>query len=126
MHTGTYHSGEDRPVPPGWADGMGEIKDTVLCVARGRGNEWEAFCLDLDLAVQGQSFDEVRVLLREAITTYVEDAEAEDQATQRRLLNRRAPLYVRLLWAWRFFRAALSGRGTSRDSSAWFPMPCHA
>jgi len=71
----------------------------LLCVARGSGDRWEALCLDLDLAVQGRSFDEVRGLLDEAVNTYVEDASAEAEPARSRLLARRVPLHVRLAWA---------------------------
>jgi hypothetical protein len=96
-----------------------------LCVARGGGERWEALCLDLDLAVQGRSFDEVRALLEEAVNTYMEDARAEAEPARARLLARRVPLHVRLLWAWRFFKAALYGRTPGGDSAVWLPVVCH-
>jgi hypothetical protein len=97
----------------------------LLCVARGGGDRWEALCLDLDLAVQGRSFDEVRALLEEAVNTYVADAGAEAEPARSRLLARRVPLPVRLVWAWRFFKAALYGRVPGRDSAVWLPVACH-
>ena len=97
-----------------------------LCVARGRANEWEALCLDLDIAVQGQSFDEVRNRLSDAIATYLEDAAVEAEPHRTRLLTRRAPLSVRLLWAWRFSWAALRGRNPNSDSAVGFPVACPA
>ena len=63
----------------------------TLCVARWRRDQWEAFCLDFDIAVQGQSFDEVRVLLSEAVATYLQDAEAEGEPTRTTLLRRSVP-----------------------------------
>ncbi len=98
----------------------------LLCVARGRDKEWEALCLDLDIAVQGRSFDEVRQLLGQAIATYIQDATAEAEPDRSRLLQRRAPWRVRLLWAWRFFRAALYGRNHNSDSAVGFPVACPA
>ncbi len=97
----------------------------LFCVARGKGERWEALCLDLDLAVQGRSFDEVRHLLSEAVSTYIEDASAEAEPARTRLLARRVPFHVRFLWAWRFFRAALSGRNPDGDSPIWLPVACH-
>jgi hypothetical protein len=95
-----------------------------LCVARGGGDRWEALCLDLDLAVQGQSSDEVRALLEEAVNTYVEDASAEAEPARSRLLARRVPLHVRLAWAWRFFKATLYGRPPGGYSATWLPVIC--
>jgi len=95
-------------------------------VAQGAGSEWDAFSLDFDLAVQGDSFDEVRGRLEEAITEYVNCALAEPPQVRRKLLSRKAPLHVRLFWGYRFLRASLSGREDARISTAGFPVPCHA
>lgn len=102
------------------------MRRTLFCVAQGRGDEWEAFCLDLDLAVQGHSFDDVRCRLEEALSAYLESVASETPEVREKLLNRRAPLLVRLRWAWRFFKAALSGREDDSVSTAGFPVPCHA
>jgi hypothetical protein len=102
------------------------MEEQFFCVARGRGERWEALCLDFDLAVQGRSFDEVRHLLSEAISTYVQDASAESEVNRRRLLSRRVPFHVRLLWALRFFSAALFGRKSDGASPVWLPVTCHA
>jgi hypothetical protein len=98
----------------------------LFCIARRQGEQWEAICLDLDIAVQGQSFDEVRNLLGEAISTYIEDASAEAEPARSRLLARRVPFFVRFLWALRFFRITLSGRKLDGDSPVWLPVPCPA
>ena len=42
------------------------------CYAEGRDGDWEAICLELDVAVQGGSFEEVFRSLREAIALYLE------------------------------------------------------
>jgi hypothetical protein len=89
----------------------------VIGVARGRRDEWEAFCLDFDLAVQGRSFEEVRVSLERAIHMYVDAALAEAEPVRSRLLARRAPFSVRLTWALRVFWSTLAIRATRRDSN---------
>ncbi len=66
------------------------------CYAEGRGGEWEAICLDLDIAVQGTSFEEVHHSLKTAITLYLETVDALPERDQADLLNRPAPLSVRL------------------------------
>ena len=101
------------------------MANELLCVAHGKADRWEALCLDLDLAVQGRSFEEVRSLLQEAVNTYVEDAQAEAEPARSQLLGRRVPLHVRLYWAWRFFKAALYGRTPGGDSTVWLPVNCH-
>ena len=39
----------------------------VIGVARVRGTQWETFCLDYDVAVQGRSFEEVQASLVQGI-----------------------------------------------------------
>lgn len=69
---------------------------TLRCYAWGNEDGWEARCIDLDLAVTGRDADEVRMLLNEAIRTYVADVIQEAPQDHARLLNRRAPLFSRL------------------------------
>jgi hypothetical protein len=97
---------------------------TLFCVARGHQGEWEAFCLDLDLAVQGRSFDEVKDQLERVVAGYVDSALAEPEPARSQLLHRRAPFSVRLRWGLRFLIAALfSGRATA-DATMGFPVSC--
>jgi predicted RNase H-like HicB family nuclease len=98
----------------------------LACFAYGREGEWEAFCLDFDLAVQGQSFEQVKEALGQAIDDYVDSALAEDEPAKSQLLARRAPLKVRLMWALRVFRDTIGGRSRNHDSTIGFPFACHA
>ena len=66
------------------------------CFAEGRDGDWEAVCLDLDIAVQGASFEDVFRSLPEAIDLYVEAATELPDEDRKRLLDRPAPLHVRL------------------------------
>ncbi|MBE7422241.1 MAG: DUF1902 domain-containing protein [Zoogloeaceae bacterium] len=69
----------------------------LRCFADVRDGQWQAFCLDLDLAAQGDSFKEVKSKLEGMVSEYVYDALAgEDQTHAQQLLCRRAPAY---LWA---------------------------
>ena len=69
----------------------------LRCIADKRSGQWHAFCLDLDLAAQGETLDEVKGRLEAQIQEYVFDALAgEDQAYADQLLSRRSPLS---LWA---------------------------
>lgn len=99
----------------------------LSCVVHGRANEWEAFCLDFDLAVQARSFDEVIDNLKVAIAAYVNTADAEPEPIRTQLLARRAPLFTRLLWRWRVAKWALRAPGTRTEESTFgFPVPCPA
>jgi hypothetical protein len=95
-------------------------------IAHGKNGTWEAFSLDFDLAVQGGSFEEVSEGLRAAVASYLQDVAAEQEPTRSRLLRRRVPLHIRLIWACRFFWFALRGKKSDVDSTVWLPVACPA
>jgi predicted RNase H-like HicB family nuclease len=65
----------------------------VKCYAEQEGDYWVAMCLNFNLAVQGDSFEEVKAKLEAMIAEYVYDALAgEDQPYAAQLLSRSAPL----------------------------------
>ena len=105
---------------------MSKAERSLVCIATGHGDQWEAFCLDLDLAVQGKSYDEVRKLLDRAVHMYVERALSMPEPTRSQLLNRKAPLSVRLMWAWRLSWPTVLGRTLGDDSTIGFPVACPA
>lgn len=98
----------------------------LTCVAHGSGDRWEAYCLDLDLAVHGNSPHQVQSRLEEAIEDYVAAAKEEAEPVRSRLLNRRAPLHVRLPWALRILFAAIFGKKPDNDGVVGFQVPCRA
>lgn len=68
----------------------------LTCYAWGKPGDWEALCVDYDLAAQGESLDEVRRELSDAIATFL-DYVAELPAPERQaFLNRKTPLILRL------------------------------
>jgi len=102
---------------------MGQSVSTLICFAHGRDREWEALCVDFDLAVQGASFDEVKALLDDAIGSYIVDARAEAPGVARQLLNRRAPWHVRTMLTMKLIAFNLS-RGRTSEAQASFPVLC--
>ncbi len=67
------------------------------CFARWHADRWEAVCLDFDLAVQGDSFDDVYHSLNKAVDEYSRYvATIEDGAEREAFMNRRVPLALRL------------------------------
>ena len=98
----------------------------LICVARARGEIWEANCLDLDIAVQGDSLSDVKEQISRAVETYFEDARKEEEPDRSALLNRRAPLRVRLAWLWPFIVKALFDRNRDGDSTIGFQVECRA
>lgn len=101
--------------------------------AEGRPGSWEAICLDLDIAVQGESFEDVYHSMNDALRQYI-DAVAELPAEdQRRLLNRKVPLGMRLKFFWRVLCATFGARDRNSDGgkeriagTAGLPKPAHA
>lgn len=101
-------------------------QDSFRCIIRGRGTEWEGLCLDLDIAIHAASQKEVEDGLRFAVNSYIEDAFKESEEDCRRLLSRRAPLWVRAKLSLSLALHTLrSGRGKD-PSQASFDLTCPA
>jgi hypothetical protein len=102
----------------------------LLCIVHGQGSDWEAICLDLDIAVTAGSIREAKETLRAAIRDYIVAAMQEDEPNRSALLARRAPLSVRLGWAFKIACAAMVGaiRGanTNDEETGQFVVPCRA
>lgn len=103
------------------------MQRTFLCVIEGRGDQWEAACLDLDIAVAGSSFDGAKHDLEKAVGLYVHAALEEAPADRERLLTRRAPIGLRIRALFHLIRNVLargsSGRG---DAGGTVLLPCPA
>ena len=100
------------------------MSKTVSCYAAGRDGEWEAICLDLDIAVQGESFEEVSASLSKAISLYLESVSALSESERALLVERPAPLSVRLRFLGYALRSLL---GADRDRyHHQFTMPLAA
>ena len=89
------------------------------CYSYGNGENWEAVCVDLDIAVFGASTNEVEDALDKCIQTYLERVADLPPEERRRFLARKSPWYVRFklaLMTWLY-----SLRGT-RDRSREFTL----
>ena len=63
--------------------------------------QWQAFCLDFDLAAQADTFEAARVKLDSMMSEYVYDALAgEDREHAHDLLRRRAPWWMWARYYW--------------------------
>ncbi len=100
------------------------MRKRLLCYAQGHSGAWEAFCLDLDLAVQGRSFEEVYLSLQAAIRDYVEAALKEDGQTAERLLKRKAPIFERFRFYARYLGSIL--KSSNEEETHGFTLPCPA
>ncbi len=105
------------------------MANKLTCFARGRPGEWEAICLDYDIAVQGRTFEEVEQLLGMSIDDYVESARQEPPDVRDRLLRRAVPTRVRLSYILGFVWHNLASRRRRDDGDRLehsFQMSCPA
>jgi predicted RNase H-like HicB family nuclease len=98
---------------------------TLHCYAEGQDGDWEAICLDLDIAVQGHSFEEVIGSLREAISLYLETVSDLPADQQPALLSRPVPFAVRLKFLAHAARGVFSSDLGDRERHQ-FTMPLAA
>jgi hypothetical protein len=69
---------------------------TFRCFAERKETQWQAFCVDLNLAVQGDTFPIVKQKLDEMVRSYVHLAlENDDDQVRSDMLDRPAPLALR-------------------------------
>nr|VFJ67650.1 MAG: hypothetical protein BECKFW1821C_GA0114237_101242 [Candidatus Kentron sp. FW] len=77
-------------------------KELLLrCYAENKNDQWQAFCIDINIAAQGETFEEVHGKLISMVNGYIYDAtvgEHREYADQ--LLNRKAPLGFRTKYLW--------------------------
>ena len=96
------------------------------CYAYGRGQDWEAICVDLDIAVFGSSVEEVKASLDTCIQMYLERVFELPPAEQRPFLTRKAPWHVRTRLAFMTWLHSLRGdHGRSRSFSLQLHIPAH-
>lgn len=75
---------------------LAPVSMVLRCFAEKKANVWQAFCIDLNLAVQGNSLHEVKLKLHAQIGEYLYDAlVGPDKEYAEQLLSRRAPLLFR-------------------------------
>lgn len=93
----------------------------LRCYAELKDGQWQAFCIDLTLAAQGDSLEEVKEKLHRHIVSYIKEANTIDAEYADELLNRQAPLAWRMKFhAYNFYckfsalRAAASARARKK------------
>ena len=105
---------------------LGASERVLRCFVRGRGERWEAMCIDLDIVVEGVSRREVVGRLEDAIAGYVETACAEGGEEAKRLLARRAPWPIRLGVVLSSAFHVLFRTGPGRELRGSFDLACPA
>src|SRR6266404_3537906 len=103
------------------------MSKVLTCYAEGRAGQWEAVCLDFDLAVQGRSFQEVSASLDTAIDDYLEYVKGLPEKERGRFLRRRVPFFTRLRFACLVLASAMLLRLRSDDRQRYeFTRLCPA
>ena len=98
----------------------------LKCYVYGGGASWEAICVDLNVAVCGNSQREVQASLRKAVDLYLETVAALPAAEQRGFLSRRAPWHTRTKLAILTWLSTLRS-GPDRSQAFFFQsqVPAH-
>ena len=98
----------------------------LKCYAYGSGASWEAICVDVNVAVCGNSEREVRASLRTAVDLYLETVATLPAAEQSGFLSRRAPWHTRAKLATLTWLSTLRrDRGRSKAFIFQSQMPAH-
>ena len=98
----------------------------LKCYVHGGEASWEAICVDLNVAVCGNSQREVRASLRKAVDLYLETVAALPTAEQDGFLSRRAPWHTRARLAVLTWLSALrSGRDRPQAFIFQSQLPAH-
>jgi hypothetical protein len=85
------------------------------CFAEGRERDWEAICLDLDIAVQGHSFEAVSDELAQAVSLSLQTIADLPPGERTSLLRRPVPFLVRLSFVARAVRGLVSTNHADRQ-----------
>lgn len=101
------------------------MRKLVRCHAEGKDGAWEAVCLDFDLAVQGETFEQVYRGLNESIEAYCEYVSALPQKERDAFWNRKAPPAMRWRFLWHAVRGLYDG-GDPRKSRHDYTALCAA
>jgi len=102
------------------------MERTFRCYIEGKGADWEAVCLDLDVAVQGESFHDVVDRLVEAVKLHVQYVLSLPAAEQSRFWARSAPFALRVRFLWYAFKSTIRHNGAGDKERAELLLPCPA
>lgn len=68
----------------------------LTCYAWGKPGDWEAICVDLDIATQGESYEEVKRDLELAVEDFLDYAAELPELDRKSILSRRVPRLLRM------------------------------
>ena len=99
----------------------------ATCYAWGRPGDWAALCVDYDIAAQGESLEQVRRELADAVDSYLEYIAELPAHEQTAFRHRKSPLLLRWRLAWQhrifaLFRSLKLHNGRNGTARAEFAM----
>ncbi|MDZ7868844.1 MAG: hypothetical protein U5L02_06500 [Rheinheimera sp.] len=98
--------------------------DLILrCYAKKDGDVWVAVCIDLCLAAQGQTLNEVKQKLEVMTRSYIKGAFEEDREYAGQLLARKAPLSQQATYHWiKFLNTCVNFKHNVKAFAEVMPM----
>ena len=81
------------------------MKNLIRIYAEGQDKLWKVVCLDFDVAVRGDSFQDALESLDIAMSEYVQYIRRLPEDEQSALLGRKAPFALLIKFAWLVFQA---------------------
>ena len=98
------------------------------CYGHRTGGHWHAICTDLDIAVDGRSYQEVKASLETCTLMYLESIVELPQDERQRFLARRSPWSIRArmavsTWANQLLRGKVEDRPRSFFVESHVPPP---
>ena len=93
----------------------------LRCYAYGSGDSWQAICTDLDIAVDGSSFQEARESLESCIQMYLERVSELPQAEREQPPGRKSPWHLRARLTWKTWLSSIRDHPTCQE----FLVPSH-
>lgn len=94
---------------------------SVRCYAYGSGSDWQAICVDFNIAVGGESLQEARDSLNSCIQMYLERVAELPKNEQAQFLNRKSPWHVRIRLACMAWLSSLRSHSAFQE----FSIPSH-
>ena len=91
----------------------------LRCFAESVEGSWHAICVDLDIAAQGDSLNEVKQTLDSMVETYIEAAIGAPPDERIAMLSRKAPFHVRFAYAANFFLSNLFANRNGHDKMSF-------
>ncbi len=101
------------------------MRRILRCTAEGREGDWEAICLDLDIAVQGRSFEDVFHALNDSVGLHLAAVADLPEKERGHLLHRPALFLIRFKFLAYVLRA-LFVPGDEEQCRHQFTLHCPA